>query len=154
MEAAEEVLGPFERGSTEEGIAPEDAGSVEAEQAIRHYREAMDDDFNSAKALGHIFDLARAMNRWTGRRETGESRFALEADRRVLVDLAGGLGIDLTAPAEVCEIPEAIEELVKRRSDARARKGWAEADRLRQEIQDAGYLLEDREDRTIVRPIR
>jgi cysteinyl-tRNA synthetase len=39
--------------------------------------------------------------------------------------------------------PEAVQELFKKREDARAAKNWADADRLRAEISEKGYNIED-----------
>jgi cysteinyl-tRNA synthetase len=63
--------------------------------------------------------------------ETSTGRKELEAARRVLIDLSRVLGIDLLARPDRCEVPAAVQELVRLRGDARARKDWAEADRLR-----------------------
>jgi len=154
MEAANEVLGPLHWERGQGPVSPEDAGSDEARETIRLFEEAMDDDFNSAKALGHVFDLARCLNRWAGGRESAERRAGLEGGRRVLLDLTDVLGIDLMAPKGVCEIPPAVEELVRQRAAARERMDWAEADLLRKAILEAGYILEDSKERTIVRSKR
>ncbi len=141
----------FDRSSIEGPVTPDAAGSPEAREAIRLFEESMDDDFNSAKALGHLFDLARALNRWTAAGDSAETRQAVEGGRRVLIDLAGVLGIDLLARPEVCEVPAAVQELVGKRAEARANKDWAEADRLRKEILAAGYIVEDKDGRSNVR---
>jgi cysteinyl-tRNA synthetase len=150
LDAAGEILGPL-ASRPDQPVRPEDAGSDDARQVIREFNEAMDDDFNSAKAMGHLFELARAVNRWVAAPEDGETRAALTQGRLVLVDLAADLGLDLLARPEIC-VPPRVEELAQRRRDARARKEWAEADRLRQEILAEGYVLEDKADRTIIRP--
>jgi cysteinyl-tRNA synthetase len=151
LDAAAEALGPFDRATVEQPIRPEAAGSDDARNAIRLFEESMDDDFNSAKALGHLFDLARAMNRWVAAGESPSTKEALEGGRRVLVDLAGALGIDLLARPEVCEVPAAVREMIEKRGEARASRNWGEADRLRQEILAAGYIVEDKDGRTNVR---
>jgi cysteinyl-tRNA synthetase len=152
LDAAAEALGPLDpESSPREPVLPDAGGSGEAREAIRLFQESMDDDFNSAKALGHLFDLARAMNRWTAAGESPDTRQALEGGRRVLLDLTRTLGIDLMARPDTCEVPAAVEELVRRRGEARAQRNWAEADRLRQEILAAGYIVEDKEGRTNVR---
>ncbi len=148
LDTAAEALGPL--GPLERPVPAEAAGSPEAREAIRLFHESMEDDFNSAKAIGHLFDLARALNRWATGRESSEAREALEGGRRVLVDLAGVLGLDLLTRQEVC-LPPQIEALLAERADARAKKDWARADRIRQAITEAGYVLEDREGRTSVR---
>ncbi len=151
LDAAGEALGPFDRTAVGQSVSPEAAGSDEARTAIRLFEESMDDDFNSAKALGHLFDLVRAMNRWVAAGESPATREALEGGRRVLVDLTGVLGIDLLARPEVCEVPATVREMIVKRTEARSNRNWAEADRLRQEILAAGYIVEDKEERTNVR---
>ncbi len=151
LDAATEAIGPMAAGVTDGPVDSAEAGSPEALEAIRLFEESMDDDFNSAKALGHLFDLARGINRWVAAEETPERRRALEGGRRVLLELAGVLGIDLLARPEICEVPAAVQDLVRRRTEARSRKEWAEADLLRQQILAAGYVVEDKESRTIVR---
>jgi cysteinyl-tRNA synthetase len=151
LDAAEEALGPLDRAAVGRPVSAEAAGSDEARTAIRLFEESMDDDFNSAKALGHLFDLARAMNRWVAAGERSSTREALDGGRRVLVDLTGALGIDLLARPEVCEVPAAVRDLIDKRAEARASRNWSEADRLRQEILAAGYIVEDKEGRTSVR---
>jgi len=151
LDAAAEILGPAP--AVDAPVTPAEAGSEEGREAIRLFHEAMDDDFNSARALGHLFDLARAINRWSADRESVEGRQALEGGRRVMLDLAGVLGLDLLTRQEIC-LPSQIEDLIAQRGAARVRKDWAEADRLRQAIQDAGYVIEDRDGRTTVRPSR
>jgi cysteinyl-tRNA synthetase len=152
LDAASEALGKMPE-RPEQPVTKEDAGTPEARETIRAFHDAMEDDFNSAKAIGHLFDLARCVNRWTGERETGETRAAVEGATRVILDLAGVLGLDLLTRQELC-IPSSVEDLARRRTEARGRKDWKEADRLRDAILAEGYVLEDREGRTIVRPNR
>jgi cysteinyl-tRNA synthetase len=149
LDAAAEILGGMP-DRPEQPVTKEDAGSTEAREAMRAFHEAMEDDFNSAKAIGHLFDLARCINRWSAERESSERRAAVQGAARVILDLAGVLGLDLLTRQELC-IPSAVEELARQRTDARARKDWKEADRLRDAILAEGYVLEDREGRTIVR---
>ena len=150
LDAAAEALGAPAGPPPEQPIRPEDAGSEEARETIRLYNESMDDDFNCAKAMGHLFDLARAINRWAADRESADSRGALSQGRVVLLDLASALGLDLITRRELT-VPTRVEELVRLRGEARARKEWAEADRLRKMILAEGFVLEDKADRTIVR---
>jgi cysteinyl-tRNA synthetase len=150
LDAAAEALGTV-LTIPEVAVTMEDAGTPEARETIRAFHESMEDDFNSAKAIGHLFDLARCINRWTSERETGEQRAAVEGATRVLLDLSGALGLDLLTRQELC-IPSGVEDLARQRTEARARKDWKEADRLRDAILAEGYILEDREGRTIVRP--
>jgi cysteinyl-tRNA synthetase len=63
-----------------------------AETARSRFIEAMDDDFNAARAIGHLFDLARAINQ---ARDAGVPASALASSQDVLRELAGVLGLTL-----------------------------------------------------------
>jgi cysteinyl-tRNA synthetase len=100
--------------------------------------EALDADLNTAGALGHLFELVR---------ETNASLDAGRADpddigkvREVLASFEAVFGIPLSRPPS---LDGRIEELIRKRTEARARKDWAEADRIRRELQDRGVILED-----------
>ena len=98
---------------------------------------AMDDDLNTADGITAVFDLVRDINA-AGR---DESRASLEATKAELETLCGVLGL-LTDRKED-EIPAEITEKAARRVQARKDRDFALADRLRNEITAAGYLVED-----------
>jgi cysteinyl-tRNA synthetase len=112
------------------------------------FHEAMDDDFNTPEALAVLFDLAREINRV--RESDGASAADLGA---VLRKLGGMLGILQEDPEAYLRggVPadddvfsdDAIETMIQSRIDARASKNWGEADRIRDELQAAGIILED-----------
>jgi len=107
---------------------------------------AMDDDFNTPEALAALFDLAREINR--ARSEDPALAAGLAAQLRVLGTVLGILQDDpeayLRGGPGVGGLSDAdIEDLIRRRAEARQARAWGEADRLRDEIQAAGILLED-----------
>ena len=116
------------------------------------FDEAMDDDFNTAAALGHLFDAARALNRLAPADAAAEKETAGQflAGYAILEPLFGVLGL-LQSPAKEYfrteEAPSLMEEEILRRIEerraARARKDFAEADRIRKELDALGVLLED-----------
>jgi len=157
-------------------------------EAKTRFEEAMDDDFNTAAALGRLFEAVRALNR------LAPSDPAVETDRAgqflagyaILDPLFGVLGLlqtnageyfhtsagtrsisigasmegspevvsgkgeailpGITASATGYHIPLSEEEILRRieaRKAARARKDFAEADRIRKELDALGVLLED-----------
>ncbi|MCW8875035.1 MAG: cysteine--tRNA ligase [Gammaproteobacteria bacterium] len=128
------------------GVSPGEALADSEYQ--RRFNAAMDDDFNSAEALAVLFELARELNR---AREAGTG----EAPRlaATLVQLGARLGILQAEPLQYLQGQpvratdglgdDEIEARIQARLDARARKDWAEADRIRDELQAAGIQLED-----------
>jgi cysteinyl-tRNA synthetase len=112
------------------------------------FRNEMDDDFNTPRALALLFDEARALNRlFDGKKTAGLA--ARLAAYRSMCDILGvsaegyadrknrrWLAQGIITPAEV-------EALIARRTRARQEKNWPEADRLRNELQLKGILIED-----------
>ncbi len=111
-----------------------------ADFRAKQFREAMDDDFNTPEAVAVLFDLANEVNR---------SRS--EKSARLLRSLAGILGL-LGRRAEMflqgmaitgTGTPESVQKLIEARLAARKAKNYAEADRIRKELESAGVILED-----------
>jgi cysteinyl-tRNA synthetase len=117
--------------------------------------EAMDDDFNTAQALGHIFDTVRLLNRVMEQQPGHPEDLALLSWlRRELATLGGVLNLlqadpdtmlqTLRQKAESLSLdPAHIEQLIEDRRQARRSKDFARADAIRQQLADAGILLED-----------
>jgi cysteinyl-tRNA synthetase len=106
--------------------------------ADRQFHEAMDDDFNSAKAIGHLFDLSREMNRALDEGLTNESK----AGAGALLRLGSVLGLFWKKPSHEAWDPGVLE-LVEQREGARRAKNWKEADSLRDRLLGLGVLVED-----------
>ena len=123
----------------------EDRPLNEAEKAFverlkgyeRRFDEAMDDDMNTADALGAIFELVKDANVTVVQ---GASREAAKAAMNSLEAICDVLGI-LSKKEE--ELPAEIAALVQERAEARKNRDWAKSDELRDRIIKAGYILED-----------
>ncbi len=126
------------------GLPRGEPGPVTADYSNR-FQEAMDDDFNTPKALAVLFDLAREINQC---RENDPSQAAaLGGELRRLGGILGLLqqdpdaffqgGDDDTLDAA------AIEAQIEARKAARRAKNFAEADRIRDDLAAQGVILED-----------
>ena len=109
------------------------------QQYIDRFDEAMCDDLNTADALGVLFEAVRDMNtQFTDAKspckaalEEGLKRFT------VMTDVLGLLSKEYDAT------PEDIRALVEARTAAKKAKNFAEADRIRAEVLEKGYIIED-----------
>ncbi len=120
---------------------------------------AMDDDFNTAMALGHIFELIREVNKFLDTRPSGPKARELVSKAKEGLRRAGNvLNIFNKQPEQWNDalirtkgIPyekEDILEKIRQRQEARQRKDWASADAIRRELEEHGIVLEDKRDGT------
>ena len=107
-------------------------------EADRLFHEAMDDDFNTARAIGHLFDLSRQVNRALDEGLGPPGRAAA----RALLDLGGVLGLFWKAPGAEAWEPGILEQ-VEAREQARKSRNWKEADRIRDQLLELGVVVED-----------
>jgi cysteinyl-tRNA synthetase len=115
------------------------------EESARMVKEsfllAMDDDFNSAGALGHIFDFVKEINQ---ARDEGADQVSLAAAQAVLRELTGIMGLDLALPdVQEGAAGEFIELLIRIRARLREEKNWELSDLVRDQLDELGVLLED-----------
>ncbi|KPJ59431.1 MAG: hypothetical protein AMJ46_11400 [Latescibacteria bacterium DG_63] len=131
---------------------PEEELSRAAAETEKRFVEAMDDDFNTAKALGHLFDLAKAINRQmeigTLPPETGAAARAAALKLRKLGDV---LGLLWKEEPDEAQLPEEVKTLVEQRQTARSNREWAKADEMRSRIERMGFVVEDRPEGPLVR---
>jgi len=112
-------------------------GDAERE-VLDRFRQAMDDDFDTAHALAVLFEAAREANRLV---DAGDAQAgALVAAIR---ELLGVLGLDRDDDAEADGDDAEIDALVRERDEARAARDFARADALRDELAARGITLED-----------
>jgi cysteinyl-tRNA synthetase len=124
----------------------------------QRFVEAMDDDFNTARALGTIFEAARLLNAFMsekGFKTTADAIFVLKAAEDRLGELGGVFGIlqedpdvffgksrAIEAQKRGLDIGQ-IEGLIAERSAARAAKDWKRADEKRAALSEMGVVLKD-----------
>ncbi len=122
--------------------APAAAGAMAdaVAEADARFSEAMNDDANTARALGYLFDLAREVNRAGEAGDAGQARVGALALRQ----LGGRIGLFWTAPSpSEDDWPADVLDLVARREEARKSRNFKEADALRDELKARGLVVED-----------
>jgi len=101
------------------------------------FEAAMNDDLNTAEALGATFDLLRetnaALDRGEGTAPDRESIAAFFTRFRYLFGV----------PRRQVDLNSEVESLIRRRDEARGRRDFATADRIRGELRDMGIVIED-----------
>ncbi len=124
----------------------------EAEKHKKNFLEAMDDDFNTAKSIGVLFQLAKSINSYLDD-HPNTSYETLEKIDKIFSGLAGDiLGIIPesfeTVPMAKAGNEDLIELLIDVRREARATKKWELADKVRLGLIEHGIVLEDHLDKT------
>jgi cysteinyl-tRNA synthetase len=123
---------------------------LEVEKVEQRFREAMDDDFNTALAIGYLFEFVREVNRVLadyrqGDAKSAETAWALKKAEETLIRLDNVLGIfELRLEGEGDQLaPKLLDFLVELRQEFRKNKDWASADKVRDRLQELGVVLED-----------
>lgn len=148
---------------------PDDAARALGTDAMRvlelgrnfraQFYATLDDDFNTSAALGHAFELARAINRLSNHKKAAKRGGPIVAPAlEALGLLAGALGLlTLTTPEFQAEIkakrlpllgltaPE-VDALVTERTAARVARDWARADEIRARLEAHRIAVMDRAD--------
>lgn len=101
------------------------------------FQRAMEDDINTADALGVVFDMVRDINTYAS---ADRPKKAIRSALDLLLELTGVLGLLSKGKSD---IDKEIEDLVEKRQQARRDKNWALADQIRDELKERGIILED-----------
>ncbi len=135
---ARDSLRFLQQNAQEKPLNAEEAAFMERVKGYeKRFDDAMDDDMNTADAIGAIFELVKDANVTL----TAQSaKAAVDEALRSLNALCDVLG--LLAKSEEA-LPEDIQRMVDERAAARKNKDWKKSDELRDAIKAAGYTLED-----------
>ena len=120
-------------------VSDEDAAFIASLADYRsRFEAAMDDDLNTADAIGALFELARACNSFVAEPRGAE---AIDKASELMDTLLGLLGLSLVKKNEA--IPKKALSLLDARQDARKARDYKKADELRDELKALGYAVED-----------
>ena len=115
----------------------------------RAFYEAMDDDFNTALAISHLFALSKEINIYYN--EVVNNGAAFDAQgfakaKAVYEEMAGIIGIFEVKPEQAADdgLTDGLMELIIGiRQEARQQKNWALADKIRDDLKELGIVIED-----------
>ncbi len=163
-ERCEELLAAHgDAGGRRAEARPADEHPEWAEVAVMEaaFRDAMDDDFNSALALANLFRATGALNTFLDSAADEDEKAALAETFLTQIQSVGEvLGILGNTPSAYFRISvegldaEAIEARISERYTARQAEDWALADAIRDDLAQRGVILEDRPDGTTVWKVR
>lgn len=109
---------------------------------IEGYRQdfirEMNDDFNTANGISVLFELAKQANYYLEEKNTSEE--VIHSFLRTFDELGGVLGVSF---AQTELLDEEIEELIKKRNQARKERNFALADQIRDQLKEMNIILED-----------
>jgi cysteinyl-tRNA synthetase len=115
-----------------------------AVRALAGFREAMDDDLNTAKALAFVFEFLRDANTAL---DSGEFHAGNLAGANALLDQFDAVFEVLKPSAPVDGISEAeIEKMIAERTAAKKARNFARSDEIRAQLLNAGVIIEDTKD--------
>ena len=143
-----------------ESLTPDQKKEMEEtiDRFQKNFEEAMEDDFNTAQAIGHMYELARKINRTMDAVRPKELKGLsgpFEKAAGLFKHYGQILGILTQSPQEFLEqersrllkkmglSAEEIEGLIARRNEARKEKDWAGADALRDRLNEMKVVLKD-----------
>jgi cysteinyl-tRNA synthetase len=130
--------------------AADDAQLIRRVDEVRRaYREALDDDLNLPQGIGLVFDVVREANAALDEQRVGEDA------RNELLALLGDVDAHLDViAAEEPGLAAEVERLIADREAARKARDFGKADRIREELRERGFALEDSKDGVRWRRIR
>jgi cysteinyl-tRNA synthetase len=135
-------------GLIKEKLSPRQETFLEqGEQALADFEKALNDDFNTALAVGALFELARQINIYL--REpvaTPEDKAVLAKVGDIFNTISNVLGLLPLEDEEVKSadiVDDLVELIIAIRQEAREKKNFALADKIRDRLTDLGFILED-----------
>ena len=140
--------------------AAAEAFAAKAAETRAAFKECMDDDFNTAGAMGAVFGFVTECNQYLEQAGDAADKAAALAAADTLVELLATFGVELPEPKVELplgllgvaaglvaytgdDVDEAAAKILEARAEARAAKNWDLADAIRDQLKDLGLTIED-----------
>ena len=137
-----------------------EAFAAKAAETRATFKECMDDDFNTAGAMGAVFSFVTECNQYLEQAGDAADKAAALAAADTLAELLDTLGVELPEPKVELplgllgvaaglvaytgdDVDEAAAKILEARAEARAAKNWDLADAIRDQLKDLGLTIED-----------
>ena len=104
----------------------------------KEFLNAINDDLSIPKALSIVWNLFK------------DNQFSTSDKHKTLLKMDRALGLGIEG-VEHLEIPDYVKRLIAEREKLRKEENWSEADKIRDQLEERGYLLEDTPEGTIVK---
>ena len=140
--------------------AASEAFAAKAAETRAAFKECMDDDFNTAGAMGAVFGFVTECNQYLEQAGDAADKAAALAAADTLAELLDTFGVELPEPKVELplgllgvaaglvaytgdDVDEAAAKILEARAEARAAKNWDLADAIRDQLKDLGLTIED-----------
>ena len=140
--------------------AAAEAFAAKAAETRAAFKECMDDDFNTAGAMGAVFGFVTECNQYLEQAGDAADKAAVLAAADTLTELLDTFGVELPEPKVELplgllgvaaglvaytgdDVDEAAAKILEARAEARAAKNWDLADAIRDQLKDLGLTIED-----------
>jgi len=155
-EGLDRIYGALEKYQQTYAVQASDSVEINAKQTKtfhKKFMEAMCDDLNTPPAIAILFDLTRNLN------SNMSDAVLAKTYYQSILDLGSIMGILNSDPVSWFKTPriqktgavlsdQDIESLIQKRIQARTDKNWAEADKIRDQLDEASILVEDKDGKT------
>ena len=108
------------------------SGAADPAAFMGEFKDALADDLNAPAALAAVWDALK-------------STMSIPEKFDFLAKVENVLALGLNE-IENTQVPSEVEDLLKKRMDAKSKKDFAESDRIRKQIEDLGWLVKDGKD--------
>lgn len=119
--------------------------AAQVETTKKNFVESMDDDFNSAGALGSLFDLVRAINT---ARDAGAAPAQIAAAQALIREFTSVFGLRLSEKSGSTGSEKFVDLLLEVRMEVRKQKLWQVSDLIRDRLKELNVIVEDSKDGT------